>query len=236
MSMYRHFYSPGGNTYYTVLPLWAVARKSIRHNGMPWLEPQWSGGGEQSGLCLYVSRLDATITATLLNENEEGEHWSVYPFIDMNITEMMIDLAQTHNKNKFNIMLCFGFAIDDFRRLIKAHSVFRLVQFCSTFNISDTIRYPENPAILKFSGNDFDNINKYWAQEFKDYIDIIASYNDFKPPRIADLAKEALEKAAITCTPVLTGENNYTVSSFSITKREWIVSSLDINGATNKIH
>ncbi|WP_034461213.1 hypothetical protein [Buttiauxella noackiae] len=71
---------------------------TVNDDGVQWLETQWVGGGNVQGMALYTSILDAAIAAEVLNQAETPSEWKVYPFSDLNITEMMIN-TKAHNSH-----------------------------------------------------------------------------------------------------------------------------------------
>ena len=85
------FYAPATNDYISPTSLWSVARITENDDGVHWLETQWVGSGDIQGMALYTSVLDAAIAVEVLNQEESPTEWQVYPFSDINITEMMIN-------------------------------------------------------------------------------------------------------------------------------------------------
>jgi len=162
-----HFYAPGTNDYISPTLLFSVARMTVNDDGVQWLETQWVGGGNVQGMALYTSILDAAIAAEVLNQAETLSEWKVYPFSDLNITEMMIN-TKAH-KSHYGMMLVFGFSIDDFRNLILQSDLYRTLQFPESFPIGDGLDPITNKVILKFDESLFEGMNGYWHEEFPNY-------------------------------------------------------------------
>jgi len=231
-----HFYAPGTNDYISPTLLFSVARMTVNDDGVQWLETQWVGGGDAQGMALYASILDAAIAAEVLNQAETPSEWRVYPFSDLNITDMMIN-TKAH-KSHYGIMLVFGFSIDDFRNLILQSELYRTLQFPESFPISDGLDPVTNKAILKFDESLFEGMNGYWHEEFANYCESIAKLNSQPLNLIKKHARNALSTALVTATPMISPATQYCVSTYSIEKQMWIVSSLAINGSkpANKLH
>ncbi len=232
MKQVLYFCSPGENQYYSVLPLWGVARVSEMANGTPWLEPQWVGGhGEvPDGLALYTSRLDATISSLVLNQRD-GDAWAVYPFTDFNVTQMMLE--RKAEQSQCWVMLIFGFTGDDFRRLIKTTGIYRTVYFPVGFPVSDSIDQNTNPAILSFAEDFFESVDSYWKVHFNDYCQDIQHLNEMSKDDIETMARKAITQGSVTDKPLLTASTHASVMTYS--GGEWIVSSPD-GVASSKVH
>jgi hypothetical protein len=231
-----HFYVPASNDYISATSLYSVARVTVNDDGMEWLETQWVGGGDGHGMALYTSILDAAIAAEVLNQGDSPSEWQVYPFSDLNITEMMVN-TKAH-KSHYGIMLVFGFSIDDFRNLILQSELYRTLQFPESFPIGDGLDPVTNKAILKFDESLFEGMNGYWHEEFANYCESIAKLNSQPLGFIKEHARNAVSTALVTATPMISPATQYCVSTYSIEKQMWIVSSLAVNGSNpaNKLH
>jgi hypothetical protein len=231
-----YFYSPNENSYYSRVHLWVVARKGVRPDGIHWLEPQWIGGNNEQGIALYTSQLDAAIAAIISNQQNTGELWTVYPFVDMNITEMMLDVKDF--QSKYHAMLIFGFSIDDFRCLIHKSNSYCSVQYSVEFSIDDDLDPTDNYAIMKFSDQFFEGMNRYWHEEFDDYCAAMEKLNELPREVIERHAHDAVAIASVTSNPICTESSMYCLSTYSIDKGVWIVSSLPVSGkvSINKLH
>jgi hypothetical protein len=230
------FYAPATNHYISPTLLWSVARMSVNNDGAKWLETQWVGGGGIQGMALYTSALDASIAAEVLNQSDSHSEWKVYPFSDVNITEMMI--ATKTRKPKYTIMLVFGFSVDDFRSLIPTPNLYRSLQFPEPFTIGDGLDPVNNKAILQFDESLFEGMNDYWHEEFARYSESMESLNAKPLDLIQEQACLAVSTASVTTTPVVSAASQYCVSTYSMEKHMWVVSSLAINGAkpANQLH
>lgn len=213
-----HFYASTKNDYISPVSLWSVARVSVNNEGVRWLETQWTGGSDLQGMALYVSALDAAIAAEVLNKSGGTQEWQVYPFADLNITEMMI--AMKARKPEYCIMLAFGFTIDDFRHLVLHSALYRSLQFPETFLISDGLNPVSNQAILKFNESLFDEMNKYWHEEFANYCESMEYQNSLPVGLIKEHARKAVSTAMVTTTPIVSGASQYCVSTYSIEKKD----------------
>ncbi|MGX5028372.1 hypothetical protein ACWKYF_15735 [Enterobacter asburiae] len=231
-----HFYAPGTNDYISPTLLFSVARMTVNDNGVQWLETQWVGGGNVQGMALYTSILDAAIAAEVLNQAETPSEWKVYPFSDLNITEMMIN-TKAH-KSHYGMMLVFGFSIDDFRNLILQSDLYRTLQFPESFPIGDGLDPITNKVILKFNESLFEGMNGYWHEEFPSYCESMEILNSQPLDFIKEHARNAVSTALVTATPMIRPATQYCVSTYSIEKQMWIVSSLAVNGSkpANKLH
>ncbi|HAV1787546.1 TPA: hypothetical protein JG904_001544 [Enterobacter hormaechei subsp. xiangfangensis] len=236
MSKKIHFYTPATNEYISPISLWSVARTTTNDDGVQWLETQWVCGGDHHGMALYTSALDAAIAAEVLNQSESPSEWQVYPFSDINITEMMINTKA--QKSHYGIMLVFGFSIDDFRNLVIHSDLYRSLQFFESFPIGDGLDPVTNKAILKFDERLFEEMNGYWHEEFENYCEAMDKRNALSLDLIKDHARNAVSTALVTSTPMFSASSQYCVTSYSIEKQMWIVSSLAVNGAkpANKLH
>ncbi|MFP6561368.1 hypothetical protein WJ542_24135 [Paraburkholderia sp. B3] len=90
--------------------LWVVVRSHCRPDGSRIVEPAWTGDGEQSGVAIFVSRLDAHIYATLRNVRLPGDapdNWHCIPL-------QAFDLhAYARDQNgSVNCAMAFGFVCD----------------------------------------------------------------------------------------------------------------------------
>ncbi|HDT1374824.1 TPA: hypothetical protein QHS37_000116 [Enterobacter hormaechei subsp. xiangfangensis] len=236
MSNKIHFYAPATNDYISPTSLWSVARITVNDDGVHWLETQWVGSGDIQGMALYTSVLDAAIAVEVLNQEESPSEWQVYPFSDINITEMMIN-TKAH-KSHYGIMLVFGFSIDNFRNLVSTSKLYRTLQFPESFPIGDGLDPVTNKVILKFDESMFEGMNGYWHEEFDNYCEAIDLQNSLSIELIKEHARKAVSTAHVTKTPMLSAESQYCVSTYSIDKQMWIVSSLAVNGSkpANKLH
>lgn len=231
-----HFYAPAKNDYISPVSLWSVARVTVNDDGVRWLETQWVGGSDVQGMALYVSLLDAAIAAEVLNKSGSTAEWQVYPFADLNITEMMISVKA--RKPEYCIMLVFGFSIDDFRHLVLHSGLYRSLQFPESFTISDRLDPVTNKVILKFNESLFEGMNEYWHEGFANYCESIEQQNSLPFELIKEHARTAVSTAMVTTTPIVSAASPYCVSTYSIVKQMWIVSSLDVDGAkpANNLH
>jgi hypothetical protein len=87
--------------------LWVVVRSHSRPDGSLVVEPAWAGDGEQSGVAIFVSRLDAHLYATLCNLRlaaDEPDNWYCLPL-------QAFDLhAYARERNgSVNCAMSFGF-------------------------------------------------------------------------------------------------------------------------------
>lgn len=231
-----HFYAPAKNDYISPVSLWSVARVTVNDDGVRWLEKQWAGGSDIQGMALYVSALDAAIAAEVLNKSGSTPEWQVYSFADLNITEMMISVKA--RKPEYCIMLVFGFSIDDFRHLVLHSELYRSLQFPESFPINDGLDPVSNKTILKFNGAFFERMNEYWHEEFANYSESMEYQNSLPFGLIKEHARTAVSTAMVTTTPIVSATSQYCVSTYSIEKQMWIVSSLDVHGAkpANNLH
>lgn len=231
-----YFYAPATNNDISPTLLWSVARLSLNEEGATWLETQWVGGGGLQGMALYTSVLDAAIAAEVLNQSDSHSAWKVYPFSDLNITEMMMTM-KTH-KPEYTIMLVFGFSVDDFRNLVVASTLYRSLQFPESFTIGDELDPVNRKAILKFDASLFERMNDYWHEEFASYCESMETLNTQPLTLIQKHARNAVSTACVTTLPVVSATSLYCVSTWSIEKKMWIVSSLAVKGVkpANKLH
>ncbi|MGL4725390.1 MAG: hypothetical protein ACRCWW_12935 [Scandinavium sp.] len=141
-------------------------------------------------------------------------------------------------KSHYGIMLVFGFSIDDFRNLVLNSALYRSLQFPESFPIGDGLDPITNKAILKFDESLFEGMNGYWHEEFANYCDAMDKQNALPLELIKEHARNAVSTALVTSTPMLSTSSQYCVTSYSIEKQMWIVSSLAVNGAkpANKLH
>jgi len=224
-----HFYAPAKNDYISPVSLWSVARVSVNGDGIRWLETQWVGGSDVQGMALYVSALDAAIAAEVLNKGSRTPEWHVYSFADLNITEMMISMKA--RKPEYCIMLVFGFSTDDFRHLVLNSGLYRSLHFPESFPISDGLDLVSNKVILNFNRTLFEAMNRYWHEEFANYCGSMEHQNSRPFGLIKEHARTAVSTAMVTTTPIVSAASQYCVSTYSIEKQMWIVSSLDVHGA-----
>lgn len=231
-----HFYASATNDYISPTSLFSVARVTVNDDGVQWLETQWVGGGNLHGMALYTSILDAAIAAEVLNQAETPSEWKVYPFSELNITEMMIN-TKAH-KSDYGIMLVFGFSIDAFRNLILHSDLYRTLQFHESFPIGEGLDPVKNKVILKFAESLFEEMDSYWHEEFTSYCESMEKLNSQPIDLIKEHARNAVSTALVTTTPMISPTTQYCVSTYSIEKQMWIVSSLAVNGSkpVNKFH
>ncbi|MFK3660151.1 hypothetical protein ACI2I2_06455 [Scandinavium sp. NPDC088450] len=236
MSKKIHFLASAVNDYISPVSLWSVARVTVNDDGVNWLQTQWVGGGELHGMALYTSKLDAAVAAEVMNQRENSTAWQVYSFSDINITEMMINVKS--QKPNYGIMLVFGFSIDDFRHLILHSNLYRSLQFPESFPIGDGLDPITNKAILKFNESFFEGMNDYWHEEFASYCETMDKQNSLPFDLIKEHARNAVSAALVTTTPIISAASQYCVSTYSIEKQMWVVSSLSVGGAqpANKLH
>ncbi|MFB6327440.1 hypothetical protein ACE8EZ_15270 [Pantoea deleyi] len=231
-----YFYAPGTNDYISPALLFSVAWMTVNDDGIQWLETQWVGGGNVQGMALYTSILDAAIAAEVLNQAETPSEWKVYPFSYLNITEMMIN-TKAH-KSHYDMMLVFGFSIDDFRNLILQSDLYHTLQFPESFPIGDGLNPITNKVTLKFDESLFEGMNGYWHEEFPSYCESMKILNSQPLDFIKEHARNAVSTALVTATPIVRAATQYCVSTYSIEKQMWIVSSLAAKGSepANKLH
>ncbi|HBY9539977.1 TPA: hypothetical protein MJA15_002336 [Klebsiella aerogenes] len=231
-----HFYAPDSHDYISPTLLWSVARITVNDDGAKWLETQWVGGGDFQGLALYTSVLDAAIAAEVLNRSDTHSEWKVYPLSDLNITEMMISMKP--RKSNYNIMIVFGYSIDDFRNLVLYTELYRSVQFPESFPIGEGLDPVNNKAVLQFDTSNFEYMNDYWHEEFTNYCESMEVLNAKPFEIIKEHAHNAVEIAQVTKRPIEGGASHYCVSSYSIEKQMWIVSSSAVYGSkpANNLH
>ncbi|MBJ9119782.1 hypothetical protein I5466_03070 [Citrobacter koseri] len=232
-----HFYAPASHDYISPTLLWSVARMTINHDGAKWLETQWVGGRDFQGLALYTSVLDAAIAAEVLNQSDTHSEWKVYPLSDLNITEMMISM-KARQKEEYNVMIVFGYSIDDFRNLELYTDLYRSLQFPDSFPISEGLDPVNNKVILNFGTSNFEYMNDYWHEEFTSYCESIEVLNAQPFDYIKEHAHHAVESAQVTRTPVAGSKSQFCVSTYSIEKQMWVVSSSAIHGTkpANNLH
>lgn len=231
-----HFYSPGTHDYISVTSLWAVARVAVNEDGVRWLETVWAGGDDFQGMALYTSALDAAIAAEVLNQVNPSSEWQHYSLSDLNITEMMITVKA--QRPKFCVMLVFGFSVDSFRNLVLNTNLYRSLQFPESFPIDDDLDPKGHKAVLKFDEEHFMAINDYWHEHFKDYCAYVEGVNALPAETLKKHARYAIAIAQATTTPIYNNTSHYSVSTYSIEKQMWIVSSLKVNGtkSANIVH
>ena len=229
MSEKIHFYAPGSHDYISPTLLWSVARMTVNPDGAKWLETQWVGGGDFQGLALYTSVLDAAIAAEVLNKSDTHSEWKVYPLSDLNVTEMMISM-KARQKEHYNVMIVFGYSLDDFRNLELYTDLYRSLQFPESFPISDGLDPVNNKVILNFDTSNFEYMNDYLHEEFSNYCESIEVLNAQPFDYIKEHANHAVESAQVTKTPVASSKSQLCVSTYSIEKQMWIVSSSAIHG------
>ncbi len=135
-------------------------------------------------------------------------------------------------------MLVFGFSIDDFRNLILQTELYRTLQFPESFPIGEGLDPVTNKAILKFDKSLFEGMNDYWHEEFASYCESMEILNSQPIDLIKEHARNAVSTALVTATPMISPATQYCVSTYSIEKQMWIVSSLAVNGSkpANKLH
>lgn len=209
---------------------------TVNDDGAKSLETQWVGGGDVRGMALYTSVLDSSIAAEVLNQGDSHSEWKVHPFADLNITEMMITTKA--RKPEYCIMLVFGFSVDDFRSLALTSNLYRSLQFPETFAIGDGLDPENNKAILKFDESLFEGMNDYWHAEYASYCESMENLNVQPLDLIKQHARRAVSTASVTTTPVVSAASQYCVSTYSMEKHMWVVSSLAISGAksASKLH
>lgn len=231
-----HFYAPSIQDHISPVLLWLVVHITANDDGDKWLETQWTGGGDFQGIVLYTSVPDAIIAAKALNKSDTHSQWKVYLLSDLNITEMMISMKA--RKKKFSVMLISGFSIDDFRNLVLHSNLCRSLQFPEVFTIGEGLDPVSNKVILKFDESLFAGMNDYWHEEFENYCESMKALSAQPPGFIKGHARNAVSDAFVTKTPVISAASQYCVSTYSIEKQVWVVSSLDINGAkpANNLH
>jgi hypothetical protein len=202
---------------------------TVNPDGAKWLETQWVGGGDFQGLALYTSVLDAAIAAEVLNKSDTHSEWKVYPLSDLNVTEMMISM-KARQKEHYNVMIVFGYSLDDFRNLELYTDLYRSLQFPESFPISDGLDPVNNKVILNFDTSNFEYMNDYLHEEFSNYCESIEVLNAQPFDYIKEHANHAVESAQVTKTPVASSKSQLCVSTYSIEKQMWIVSSSAIHG------
>ena len=215
-----YFYSPGDNFYIAPLTLFVVAKHSVRENGIHWLEPIWKAGpsGEDNGLSLFTSKLDAYIYAITLNEYDKGG-WAAYSFSDISVTEMMIDVATI--QDKYSIHINFGFAVDNEGKVLCPNEALITKGFVMSFP-HEKGSSALNPITLKFSKELFKEINEYWVLHYRDYCKDLNTQNEISNSDMHSFASIAISKMVITTENGLSDFDR--VSRFSINKNEWIIS------------
>jgi hypothetical protein len=215
-----YFYSPGDNFYDAPITLFVVAKHSVRDNSIRWLEPSWTAGEvpELNGLTVFTSKLDAFIFAMMLNECD-NEGWSVYPFADISVTEMMIDVAPT--QKNYTIHMTFGFSVDDDKNILRPNRSLITKGYAELFIIENGLS-ALSPIIMRFNKDYFKQIDEEWNIHYKSYCEEIKSQNEKSNEEILAIAKEAMLKIKITrkFKPGDFGQ----ISHYSPSKKEWIVS------------
>lgn len=231
-----HFYSPGATDYISPTSLWAIARVTVNADGVRWLETLWAGGDEFKGMAVYTSSLDAAIAAEVLNQESNASEWQHYPLSDLDITEMMINVKD--QGPEFCMMLVFGFSVDSFRSLVKHADLYRSLQFPESFPIRDDLDPVTNKVVLKFDESYFSSMNDYWHEVFDNYCEYAENINLQPHEIIREHARNAVLTAQVTTTPVYSPSSQYCVSTYSIEKQMWVVSSLAVKGAkpANRLH
>lgn len=166
-----YFYAPGDHFHLARLDMFVVAKKSVRENGIHWLEPVWSTGPtpDKNGLLIFTSKLDALIYTFILNKGAT-EDWNVYPFNDVSVTEMMIDVAPL--TETYSIYIAFSFSVDSKESLIFTSGSLRTRSFMQGFKIEKESS-ALSPITLKFENTLFQQINDYWKDYYADYCDEI---------------------------------------------------------------
>jgi hypothetical protein len=148
-----YFYKPDGKfKYINDFSLWVIARLvdivNEEKQESKWMEPMWMNAHGNSGIVVYVSRIDAEICVQHLRRN--NEIWKVYSLHDFNITEMMLNSKRLTNKSEYNFVFALGFWINDSGALIKNGHILSQALTTDTFIVDS--RYERNEhIIIRFS-------------------------------------------------------------------------------------
>lgn len=213
-----YFYSPGKSSYYSNVTLWVLARYTTLTDGRLCLQPRWSMLNGYNGICLFYSRLDAEIQA-LHYKDVEGDNWSVWPLDDMNITEM---LQALHGFQQYYFThMVIGLSIP-WTPVSNGKRYLNLYALTERFAIDKEIMKYQHPysVILKFSDQDFTDIENTWFSHFASYSEVISAQNKLDA-RI--LQCEAL-KAYMSVTELVAPNKaeNLSIGTWSVMDQKWI--------------
>ena len=215
-----YFYAPGDHFHLAPLDMFVVAKKSVRENGIHWLKPVWSTGPtpDKNGLLLFTSKLDTLIYTFILNKGE-NEDWNVYPFNDVSVTEMMIDVAPL--TETYSIYIAFGFSVDSKESLIFISGGLRTRSFLQGFKIEKESS-ALSPITLKFENILFQQINDYWKDYYADYCEEIKKQNTLDSAHLMQVAHTAIDKIERSKNEKI---NDFDcISHYSINQEKWITS------------
>lgn len=215
-----YFWAPGDHIHLAPIDMFIVAKRSVRENGINWLEPAWTTGAtpDKNGLLLFTSKLDALIYTFLMNEKLK-ELWNVYSFNDVSVTEMMIDIAPI--SENYSIYISFGFSVDNKESLIFTASTLRTRNFMQDFPIHKEIS-SLSPVTLKFDTMLFKHINDYWKDYYSDYCAEIKQQNSLDKTYLMEVAHTAIDKIKISKNGKASDFD--CISRYSISKQKWITS------------
>ncbi|MGL4861121.1 MAG: hypothetical protein ACRC5A_15595, partial [Enterobacteriaceae bacterium] len=195
-----HFYDPGKNSYFSETSLWIIAKEAINPDGVRWLETRWiSHDGEAAGggLALYTSHLDALISCRFINQYGEPL-WRVYPFQDINVTEMMLNIRD-QQRDEFCMALTFGFSLNACGQLVEHKQGLRTVSHGVSFPVGEALT-ASSPVTLKFPPGYFESINTRWQNCFDNYCALTDEQNSLPLPVLEHHAQNALQQADIVTT------------------------------------
>lgn len=149
---------------------------------------------------------------------------------------MMISMKP--RKYNHNVMIVFGYSIDDFRNLVLYTELYRSVQFPEPFPIGEGLDPVSNKAILQLDTSNFEYMNDYWHEKFTNYCESMEVLNAKSFEIIKEHAQNTVEIAQVTKRSIEVGASLYCVSTYSIEKQMWIVSSSTIHGSkpANNLH
>lgn len=144
--------------YIAPFALWIVVRHHYGRDGSVFLEPAWAGDGEQGGLAVFVSRLDAYVYATLRNAchaDDDSDNWQCLPLQMFDLGTYVGDMGGT-----LDCALTFGFACNEKGALVITQDAPRLCYLEVSFDLPDRVAN----ATFSFSEWAFDDIRAAWAQ------------------------------------------------------------------------
>ena len=197
-----YFYKPDGKfKYLNKVRLWVVAqlvdrvdeKKRIRK----WMRPLWGAALNQKGIVIYVSRLDAEISA--LNLKRSGEQWKVYSLDDFNIREMMIDCKNLTGNDKYHFLFSFGFWVNDNGNLTNKKGWLSQTLYVNTFTVNENIE-SEEQIIINFDHEIIKSIFNVWNNkipsmpEYERYLEKINQYDSAYIESQAINALNSIEK------------------------------------------
>ncbi|MCG9780593.1 hypothetical protein [Photobacterium damselae] len=204
------FYKPSGNHYHSPVDLWCIGRIDSRESSLPWLETYWIGTQGQTGLGLFLSKLDAQIQCIYMNASEisvQGKgQWSVYSFSDLNREEMVKNMKFNYGKDIFGFSLIFGFSATPNEFIISGNQALKVLSFHEGYLLDDFL-LSGSDDILVFSQDTFKQISDIWGSIFNDYFLLTNESNSINKKELLNLSINAFK--TLNYIPIDKTENEY---------------------------